>query len=77
MKEHTYAYQAVRLGDDGRVQRIGHERLFQASDAVSAIEAAEAVHDALHPVDHCNAIRIMDDRRTVLWTRKLAEHAGS
>ena len=68
-----YFYQSIQLLDGGEVKTICHERPFEASDDESAIVTGEALHEVLQAAEHCNAIRVLDANRAVLWTRLLQE----
>ena len=76
MWRQSYVYQAVRLGRDGAVELVCHERPFRASDECSAIVTAEAMHEVLHTQD-CNALRVLSEAREILWTREFVNEEQS
>ena len=67
----AYVYQAAEIDDDGSLIDVCHERRFEAVDIEGAIVTAEALHEVLKAAEHCNAIRVLDADRNVLWTRRL------
>jgi hypothetical protein len=66
-----YLYQAAQLADDGSLEDVCHERSFEASDHEAAVITADAIHEVLKVAEHCNAIRVLDTLRNVIWSRLL------
>ncbi len=64
-----YLYQAAQLADDGSLEDVCHERSFEASDYEAAVITADAIHEVLKVAEHCNAIRVLDTLRNVIWSR--------
>jgi hypothetical protein len=64
-----FIYQAAELGPDNSLRVVCHERKFEAAAFEEAVVTANALHEVLHAAEHCNAIRVLDTNRNVLWSR--------